>query len=351
MKKLFLSLIAMMCAMAMYGQGSLLATLSHNGEISAFYGIDALKSTMAAADNGDVITLSSGQFNAATIDKAVTLRGAGMSINTDSVNSHGSTLIQNNFTINLSDTLTGRLVMEGLYMKNDITYKGHVKNAQFLKCRFSDFAAANDSAKMTNAAFIHCRIYYGFYMVANSSAYFVNCAISCPRSEKASSSIEFDNCFVKFDDSRNTVYASNVVNSLYKNCIIQETTRLPNLYYLIPSSCTAYNCVGLGYSSLFGNMPAGNKTNKYVSTISSVFKNYNVTTYNTYVRDDYNFELTETAATTYLGLDGTQVGIYGGNLPYDENPTIPQITKCNVAAKSTADGKLSVDIEVKAAAY
>ena len=358
MKKLFLSLVAaMMCATAMYGQGSLLATLSHDGEISAFYGVDALKSAMAAAENGDVITLSSGQFNAANIDKAVTLRGAGMSINTDSVNSHGSTLIQNNLTINLADTITGRLVMEGLYMKNDIKYSGHIKNAQFLKCRFSDFAAANDSAKMTNAAFIHCRIFYGFYMVANSSAYFVNCAVSCPRSEAASSSIEFDNCFVKFDDYRSTVYASNVVNSLYKNCIIQETKgRAGNSSYTysnyaIPYTCTAYNCVGLGYSDLFGNMPSGNKTNKYVSNISSVFKSYNVIGYNTHVRDDYNFELTETAATTYLGLDGTQVGIYGGNLPYDENPTIPQITKCNVASKSTADGKLSVDIEVKAAAY
>ena len=107
----------------------------------------------------------------------------------------------------------------------------------------------------------------------------------------------------------------------------------------------------IGYSSLFVNMPDGNKTNKYVSTLSSVFKSYNATNNGTYVSDAYDFELTDTAAKTYLGLDGTQVGIYGGNLPYDENPTIPQITKCNVAAKSTADGKLSVDIEVKAAAY
>jgi len=98
-------------------------------------------------------------------------------------------------------------------------------------------------------------------------------------------------------------------------------------------------------------MTAKNSTNKYVSTISSVFKTYNVTGYNTYINDSWSFELTETAAQTYLGTDGTQVGIYGGNLPYSEDPTIPKITKCNVASKSTADGKLSVDIEVKAAEY
>ena len=120
---------------------------------------------------------------------------------------------------------------------------------------------------------------------------------------------------------------------------------------MIPSSCTAINCVGLGHSDIFKNMTAKNSTNKYVSTISSVFKTYNVTGYNTYINDSWSFELTETAAQTYLGTDGTQVGIYGGNLPYSEDPTIPKITKCNVASKSTADGKLSVDIEVKAAEY
>lgn len=49
------------------------------------------------------------------------------------------------------------------------------------------------------------------------------------------------------------------------------------------------------------------------------------------------------------GTDGTEVGIYGGSLPYDPTPTNPQITKFNVASKTTADGKLSVDIEVKSA--
>lgn len=353
MKKFFfLFVAAIVAASATYAQGSLLATLSHDGEISAFYGADALKSAMAAADNGDVITLSSGQFNAATINKAVTIRGAGMSMSNDSVNSHGSTLIENSFTIDLADTLTGRLVMEGLYMKNDIKYSGHIKNAQFLKCRFKDFIA-NTDAKITNASFIHCR-FCGYKQLANSSAYFVNCVVGCPNSESTNSSIEFDNCFVKYDYySSYGKWAKVVVNSLYKNCIIQYVGFLAGYddYCKIPYSCTAYNCVGLGYSNLFSNMPTGNKTNKYVSDISSVFKNYKVTSNGTYISDDNNFELTETAASTYLGLDGTQVGIYGGNLPYDENPTIPQITKCNVAAKSTADGKLSVDIEVKAAAY
>ena len=64
--------------------------------------------------------------------------------------------------------------------------------------------------------------------------------------------------------------------------------------------------------------------------------------------DTQTFELTEEAKTKYLGTDGTEVGIYGGLLPYNSTPSYPQITKMNVANKTTADGKLSVEIEVSA---
>lgn len=349
MKKVFFTLVTATVAATMsFAQSSLLATLSHDGNISAYYGANALKQAVEAAQAGDVVTLSSGQFNATDITKPITLRGAGMSISTDSIGSHEATIIQNAFNINISDTLSGRVIMEGLYMKNNVMYGGHIKNAQFLKCRFLRFIP-NTGAKMTNSSFIHCRIYDGFELLANSNAYFINSLVGSPKSAQSSSNIEFDNCFVKFDyGSSYGRYASNVINSYYKNCIIQVTSTSSNY---IPSSCTAYNCIGLGYSGIFNYMTSSNSTNKYVSTISSVFKKYSITDKGTYIADVYNFELTENAAKTYLGTDGTQVGIYGGNLVYDEAPTIPQITKCNVAAKSTADGKLSVDIEVKAAEY
>ena len=63
---------------------------------------------------------------------------------------------------------------------------------------------------------------------------------------------------------------------------------------------------------------------------------------------DYMKDLTDEAKATYLGSDGTPVGMFGGSLPFSFTPTYPQITKMNVASKTTADGKLSVDIEVSA---
>ncbi len=58
----------------------LLATLNHEGSISPYYGSSALQEAYNAANHGDVITLSSGSFLGTDIKKAITLRGAGMTV-------------------------------------------------------------------------------------------------------------------------------------------------------------------------------------------------------------------------------------------------------------------------------
>lgn len=64
------------------------------------------------------------------------------------------------------------------------------------------------------------------------------------------------------------------------------------------------------------------------------------------VKDTDNFELLDVIKEKYLGTDGKEIGMYGGNLPFNPHSLSPKIKKFNVASKSTADGKLSVDIEV-----
>jgi len=64
--------------------------------------------------------------------------------------------------------------------------------------------------------------------------------------------------------------------------------------------------------------------------------------------DDETYELTPEARATFLGTDGTQVGIYGGENPFTDIPTNPQITQKDIATKSTPDGKLNVSIKVEA---
>ena len=98
-------------------------------------------------------------------------------------------------------------------------------------------------------------------------------------------------------------------------------------------------CVGgaSGVNSPFENISKSTNTALSLQQVNALFEP------NTF------YELTDEAKSEYVGIDGMEIGIYGGNIPYDTRILSPQITKCKVAAKTTADGKLSVDIEVKAA--
>ena len=359
MKKLFLSLVATVIATLSFAQTSLLATLSHDGTISTFYGTTALKEALEKADNGDAITLSAGQFQAANITKAITLRGAGMSINNDSINSHESTIIQGEFGVNITDSTTSkRLIVEGVYFTSKLSYKGTIRNPLFMKSRFQSIKIDGEGGTLVNSSFIHCKIANGFNLSNNSNACLINSVVWDPwNASFTGSNFEFDNCVVCFTTNySNGPYAAGVTNSYYKNSVIMVDNYAGSSYtsYAIPYSCAALYCVGCtygnttnsDYNDIFCNLISKGSSNKNAPKLTDIFKSAGVN-----YSDSQNYDLTEAAKAKYLGTDGKEVGIHGGNLPYEEDPTTPQITKCNVAAKSTADGKLSVDIEVKAAEY
>ena len=103
---------------------------------------------------------------------------------------------------------------------------------------------------------------------------------------------------------------------------------------------TALNCVAVHPNAFTLCSSQNCKNNVSLSTL------YNTTnSYESY--GNYTSRLKEEAAATYLGTDGTEVGIYGGLYPYTLMPDNPLVTKCDVANKTTEDGKLKVEIEVK----
>lgn len=231
--------------------------------------------------------------------------------------------------------------MEGLYHNHDITVKGILKNTLFLKNRFHKFSRYDSRTRIKNVTFIHCKVTKELFLEEESSVSCINCYIKDAYSASpTTSNFEFSNCLIVQEDCQ----LNSITSSNYSNCIIYYKGPYTDVYDEIGSSCTAFNCVGknLQGEDIFKNLP--NTTNKKIEELNSLFRTY-TGSYN----DDETFELTDSAKTQYLGADGTEVGIYGGNLPFDPTPTNPQIKKCNVASKSTADGKLSVDIEVSVA--
>ena len=347
MKKVYSVLVALMATTMSFAQVTTIATLSHDGEVSSYYGTVALQEAYAAAADGDVITLSSGSFAAVDINKALTIRGAGMQ--EDTVTITNPTRILGSFSINVPTTEEHRLTLEGIYHADSITIDT-LANATFVKNRLRRVTYKTaESSKMEQLVFIHCKIADFLIFPKTASASCVNCYIyGILQVSNPTNGYEFLNCVIRqpyHDNSlgADTYISNRIYNSTFTNCIIMYNN---SSYYSLNTTNTAYYCVGIGYSSatnMFAEMP--NRTNEYTTiNYSAVFKTYSGT-----YSDTETFELTDEAQTTYLGQDGTQVGMYGGNLPYDPIPTNPKITKFDVAPKSTADGKLSVEIEVMAA--
>lgn len=325
MKKLLSFFLVLVCAMSSFAQTSMMATLNHEGTISTFYGTLALRQAHAAAVSGDVITLSSGTFLSTDITKAVTIRGAGMEVTKayDIVNE--PTVLTGNFKIKIPAEDTGRLTLEGIFHNETIYFcDGQIKNALFLKSRFKNVTPQNTFSPsiVRDLTVLNCRITDHIYVGDGNSAQFLNSVVN----SFGYGYMSFSHCVIlggSFSDNGNE----------YKSCIIT-----PNEY--ISFSSSAYNNLFISdITDFLKSFP--NNTNLRVPTSDERFA---------YLRgydDSKDYKLTDQNRDVLKATDGGEIGIYGGSLPYSAIPTNPQITKFNVASKTTADGKLSVDIEVK----
>lgn len=301
------------------------ATLQHGDDVSVFYGTNAFVEANTAAQTGDIITLSSGTFVPATITKAITLRGAGCTI--DTVAKTNPTIFGGTIYLNVADT-ESFLTIEGILFTNIVQY-GSLTNPKFIRCNFTNINVLS-SANMNNANFINC-IIDKFNSIYAHNTVFLNSVIWDPSVISSSTSALLYNSIMRIKTFDGL--------SAYNSIIIKTTT------YSAQSTCTFFSCIGINTTTatnpgVFGYGYASGCT--VYTSYEDVFDSFN----GTFSLDDASFVLKDEIATGFLGNDGTQVGIYGGFMPYNNHPSYMVVKRCNVANKSTVDGKLSVDIEV-----
>lgn len=347
MKKLFLSLVAaIVAATATYAQSDLVATLSHDGVTTAYYGANAFVQAYNTATHGDIISLSSGTFNSTNIEKAITIRGAGMQTNTETKTY--PTVINGEININIPSDLEQRLTIEGLFL-NTLCIGGELRNASFVKSRIKIVKTLSSDARMKNVLFANCKIVTSFMLPDKEcTVYCMNCYVKNPVIlNSRSSHFEFTNCIISSDggdaymgSNSYKAYLGHIQNSSFYNSIIYTSITNISGNNILSSSCSEYNCIGISanYDHI---LPFTVNNNALTSDIQTIFEDYTGT-----YTDDVTFTLTDDAKSNYKGIDGTQVGIYGGDVPFDPTPSNPQITRFDVE-KSTANGKLTVKINVE----
>ena len=317
---LLLSLAGMKNALAQ----NLVATLKHGDDISFYYGSNALVDAHNAAETGDIITLSSGTFAPTEITKAITLRGAGCM--EDTISGVYPTVINENIVFNVEDT-ENYLTVEGINFSSNTNYYKTLHNPRFIKCFFQRLVN-QWPAQMNNAQFENCLFFiFGFEDAHNTIL--INCGIFAAEYMSSNDrSVTAFNSFIRLhNDNANCLTAYN--------CIICGNSE-NNYCNVIGGSSVVYNCIGIkdGCSSWpFNNIP----------------------TYNCMEVDDYddvfeefwpNFILKEDIATSFLGNDGTEVGLYGGFMPYTSRPSYQIVKHYSVPNKSDAQGHLNVGIEL-----
>jgi len=335
-KLLFILTVALVSGFSKsYAQTKFVATLTHGDQIKTYYGAGAFESAHNAAKSGDIITLSGGSFTGFTITKAVTVRGAGID--------DGSTRISSSMSINIPESDTCRFSIEGVRFAKDYSLYlyGSCSEPHFIKCKFGylNFYDNNDynASAIKDAMFVNCRIDQGLNMRGSTTAMFSHCYVyEYVNYESYSSKAQFINCIVR--GYLHNFCRSTFVNSIIWGCGISNYG-LPSLpAETVAMNCTAFNFYGGAYlnSNIYSKMQ-GSQVDCTTSETEELFKNTDT------------FELNDEAKAKFLGTDGTEIGLYGGQYPYNTIPAYPRITKLNVAKQSTADDKLSVEIEVSAA--
>ncbi len=334
-KNILLSVMLMLSAVTFAQQQ--LATLNHNNDITVYYGADALVSAHNAAETGDIITLSSGVFNATNITKAVTIRGAGAWADA----SGGNTVIRNSFSINVAWNEIHHLTLEGVFVINNVGLD-RAFNPQFIKCYFQNIGVMSCYSELSNASFVNCILaywqsykscYYGGSCSTSGTQFTNSIVMECNNHDVSES---FINCVLKQNPSQAS-------SRLFQNCVLYwdyaDSVAPAN------NSTTSFNCLYVQMNAsdssaddLFS--PIVGHTLWTVRGMSNVFQSFNGST------EGDDFRLLDNVATTYLGTDGTQVGIYGGTIPFDPHVTSPLIRRITVAPRSNANGQLPVDIEV-----
>ncbi len=329
------------------------ATLTHDGVATQFYGSTALEKAHAEAVSGDIITLNGGTFAASNITKGITLRGACMSANTDMYEQGmRSTIIRGDINIRVPKTETQTLNIE------DCAFYGHVVIDSVpqitLRRVFHKYYYTSSTGNNVSTTYIRLRtnvdkfeaIQCSFYQIdtyeRNSNSSITNTTTTFLFSNSA---ISFDNLPAHVTMDHCAVgrwYTSSGIeyDGVFSNCIFTDYHTSYPSYSQLPMGCTALNCVAVNPYAFTLCSSQNCKSNVSLSSLyntTSTSENYG----------NYTAHLTEEAAATYLGTDGTEVGIYGGLSPFTLMPDNPLVTKCDVANQTTEDGKLTVEIEVK----
>ena len=278
------------------------AILHHDKKPTAIYDADKLSDALNAAVAGDTIYLSAGMYPTFTLDKAITIKGAGT-----------NTKISNGVNINISGspTLTAAL-LEAVEVNGPVSVASDMTNFLIKMVKTTDLQFANN-LNTPNALVDRCYLDKFTITSAMTDFYVRNTYID----NLTSTSLKFNKC--NFINCR--IQGDwNKAAGRFINC---ELSRIGNDYLTIKSSILSYSLV---YSYYIGVEPS-----TYQEKV--------------YFNDNGWLSVDDRLNKGYICKDGSVVGVEGGKTPYSLTPSGPKETSSTVKV-SDSEKKLNVSITV-----
>ena len=338
MKRIIFAICTILCANVLWAQEQL-AVLKHNDSTSVFYGASAFIQAYNAATHGDIITLSDGIFTTPSyIRKGITVRGNGACADT-ARKSTGTYFMERFFVYNLGDSL--QFSAEGIYFDDFYAQSSYdIKLTRcyidgLIKSGYNTYRAGGLQA--TNCVIINGGLNYYLGGDNNRNDRYINCILKATKLNASQSYISghylpsysiCSNCIMIGVRDISSPYQ-------YNNCIVIRGNN--SIATILNGSVN--NSLLIGFTGTDSPASSGN----VAMSLSDVFENWDGETIST---DLETYVLKSSVSDSIQGIDGTEVGIFGGFMPFDWRPSYNIFKRFNVANRTTADGKLSVDIEV-----
>lgn len=322
MKRIF-TLIAMVGMTAVAYSHLPLVTLSHNGELSFFTNLSAFESALDSAKNGDTIYLSEGDFTSKsstiTIDKRVSIVGCG----------YKSWI--------LPDLVIAMGLNPDSYMDAPL-FDG-------VRLGYLEFHSNNQTRENLKEVTIS----KSWIRELKNGGY-------------AGNEFRVDRCYIEiahFDGSGgNNTYVQNSkigemgtggVDIQVHNCNIGSTLYCPRV---VISSIINATSGSSGVMATTGSVDYIIQNSLFPSNTLVDDGSFNI--YDCYFDAQEGGVLNENLEATmdlqekgYLGIDGTVVGIYGGEFPFSELPSVPTVDSAKSSVTYDAENnKLNVTITV-----
>lgn len=346
MKKIFFIIsIFAMSLNASFAQQTI--ALHHNGQSSFYSSIDSLSNHI---QSGDTIYLPGGGLNIGnwSIDKSVHVFGAGH--NPDSTIATKRTYLSGNIYLK---TGADNSFLQGFYLTGDIIFGTStsdqvVNNIYISRCNISSLYLSFDGSTATTSSNISIResILRGNNI---NGGYASNVVIT---NSIIQGVVQYFNNLLFTNNIMMRAFCGggpfyNINTSTFQNNIIKTTHDNWNcggnyLEYGCSSNYFENNIFSYGYTFPDGSSTgSGNWTSVDLSAVlisqSGLAFDY---------AQDYHL----ISPSTYLGTDGTQVGIYGGVYQFKEGsvPQNPHVISKTIQQSTDNSGNLNINVKVKA---